>query len=210
MGDVVGPSEGLRAPRRLNREGEVSLPNRDAMDRMTDTTAVEACQKLASGHMSYITPSHDVWFKWSAPDDRGGDEAEAWYNQCSEIALKELSVSNFYTEIHECFLDRVALGTGSLFTGTSSDGRLLFTNIPCGQFACAENAEGRVDTYVREFAYTAHQGALHVWGESSGAQGQGSSGARRKSVCHDFEVSACGAPAHPAQPPQRAGLPHAV
>lgn len=129
-------------PRRLNREGEVSLPNRDAMDRMTDTTAVEACQKLASGHMSYITPSHDVWFKWSAPDDRGGDEAEAWYNQCSEIALKELSVSNFYTEIHECFLDRVALGTGSLFTGTSSDGRLLFTNIPCGQFACAENAEG--------------------------------------------------------------------
>ena len=144
-------------PRRLNREGEVSLPNRDAMDRMTDTTAVEACQKLASGHMSYITPSHDVWFKWSAPDDRGGDEAEAWYNQCSEIALKELSVSNFYTEIHECFLDRVALGTGSLFTGTSSDGRLLFTNIPCGQFACAENAEGRVDTYVREFTYTAHQ-----------------------------------------------------
>ncbi|MFR4417229.1 MAG: portal protein [Akkermansia sp.] len=144
-------------PRRLNREGEVSLPNRDAMDRMTDTTAVEACQKLASGHMSYITPSHDVWFKWSAPDDRGGDEAEAWYNQCSEIVLKELSVSNFYTEIHECFLDRVALGTGSLLTGTSSDGRLLFTNIPCGQFACAENAEGRVDTYVREFAYTAHQ-----------------------------------------------------
>ena len=92
-------------PRRLNREGEVSLPSRDAMDRMTDTTAVEACQKLASGHMSYITPSHDVWFKWSAPDDQGGDEAEAWYNQCSEGALKELSVSNFYTEIHECFLD---------------------------------------------------------------------------------------------------------
>ena len=144
-------------PRRLNREGEVSLPSRDAMDRMTDTTAVEACQKLASGHMSYITPSHDVWFKWSAPDDQGGDEAEAWYNQCSEVALKELSVSNFYTEIHKCFLDRVALGTGSLFTGTSVDGRLLFTNIPCGQFACAENAEGRVDTYVREFTFTAHQ-----------------------------------------------------
>lgn len=144
-------------PRRLNREGDVSLPNRDALDRMTDTTAVEACQKLASGHMSYITPSHDVWFKWSAPDGQGGDEAEAWYNQCSEIALKELSFSNFYTEVHECFLDRVALGTGSLFTGVSADGRLLFTNIPCGQFACAENSEGKVDTYIREFEFTAHQ-----------------------------------------------------
>ncbi len=153
-------------PRRLTADEQVSLPNAEGLDRMTDTTAVEACQKLASGHMSYITPSHDVWFKWSAPDDEGGDEAEAWYNQCSEIALRELSLSNFYTEIHECFLDRVALGTGSLFTGITSDGRLRFTNIPCGQFCCAENSDGRVDTYTREFTYTAHQ-ARTMFGEKA-------------------------------------------
>ena len=43
-------------PRRLNREGEVSLPNRDAMDRMTDTTAVEACQKLRPYVLYYAQP----------------------------------------------------------------------------------------------------------------------------------------------------------
>ncbi|MEG1507556.1 MAG: portal protein [Akkermansia sp.] len=144
-------------PRRIGDTKKMTLPQGEAFDRLYDTTAVEACQKLASGHMSYITPSHEVWFKWSAPDDDGGDEAEAWYNQCSEIALRELSVSNFYTEIHECYLDRVGLGTGSLYVGTGGDGHLLFTNIPCGQFACAENDEGRVDTYYREFTFTLHQ-----------------------------------------------------
>ncbi len=126
---------------------------------LRDTTAVEACQKLAGGHMSYLTPSNELWFKWSSPHPDAGDEAEAWYNQCSEIANKELALSNFYTELHECFLDRVGLGTGSLFCGHTRSGHLLFRHIPCGQFVCAENDEGSLDTYMREFCYTPYQAA---------------------------------------------------
>ncbi len=124
-----------------------------------DTTAVEACQKLASGHMSYMTPSNELWFKWTSPDPEAGDEAESWYNRCSEIANRELALSNFYTELHECFLDRVGLGTGALFAGTSRGGRLLFRHIPCGQFVCAENDEGSIDTVMREFTFSPHQAA---------------------------------------------------
>ncbi|MBR5523585.1 MAG: head-tail connector protein [Akkermansia sp.] len=127
--------------------------------RLGDTTAVEACQKLASGHMSYMTPSNELWFKWSSPDPDAGDEAESWYNQCSEIANRELALSNFYTELHECFLDRVGLGTGSLFCGNTRSGRLLFRHIPCGQFVCAANDEGSIDTYMREFCFSPHQAA---------------------------------------------------
>lgn len=122
-----------------------------------DTTAVEACQKLASAHMSYMTPSHELWFKWSSPDPDAGDEAESWYARCSEIANRELALSNFYTELHECFLDRVGLGTGSLFCSTTRSGRLLFRHIGCGQFVCAENDEGTLDTYMREFTLTPRQ-----------------------------------------------------
>lgn len=125
--------------------------------RLSDTTAVEACQKLASAHMSYMTPSNELWFKWTSPDPAAGDEASAWYNRCSEIANRELALSNFYTALHECFLDRVGLGTGSLFCGSSRSGRLLFRHIPCGQFVCAENDEGRIDTYMREFSFSPHQ-----------------------------------------------------
>ncbi len=143
-------------PSRLEEGREV--PDADAHS-LCDTTAVEACQKLASAHMSYMTPSNELWFKWSSPDSEAGDEAESWYNRCSEIANRELSLSNFYTALHECFLDRVGLGTGCLFAGTSRSGRLLFRHIPCGQFVCAENDEGSVDTVMREFCFTPHQAA---------------------------------------------------
>ncbi len=129
----------------------------DSSGSLGDTTAVEACQKLASGHMSYMTPSNELWFKWTSPDPEAGDEAESWYNRCSEIANRELALSNFYTELHECFLDRVGLGTGCLFAGTSRSGRLLFRHIPCGQFVCAENDEGCMDTVMREFTFSPHQ-----------------------------------------------------
>ncbi|MBQ3240256.1 MAG: head-tail connector protein [Akkermansia sp.] len=138
----------------------------DSLHRLADTTAVEACQKLASGHMSYMTPSHELWFKWSSPDASAGDEAESWYNRCSEIANRELALSNFYTELHECFLDRVGLGTGSLFCSTTRSGHLLFRHIPCGQFVCAENDEGSMDTYMREYTCTPHQAAAQ-FGEKS-------------------------------------------
>lgn len=158
-------------PSRLHREQQVP----DARDRETelgDTTAVEACQKLASGHMSYMTPGNELWFKWSCPDPEAGDEAESWYNRCSEIANRELALSNFYTELHECFLDRVGLGTGSLFCGTTRSGRLLFRHIPCGQFVCAENDEGVIDTYMREFTFTPHQAAAQFGAEALGQRGK--------------------------------------
>lgn len=142
------------------RHEEADAPDdASAQHRLRDTTAVEACQKLASGHMSYMTPSNELWFKWESPDPDAGDEVQSWYNRCSEIANSELGLSNFYTELHECFLDRVGLGTGCLYCGTTRSGRLLFRHIPCGQFVCAENDEGRTDTFMREFVFTPHQAA---------------------------------------------------
>ena len=140
-------------------EDDSATADADSRHQLGDTTAVEACQKLAGGHMSYITPSHELWFKWSSPSPDAGDEAESWYNRCSEIANRELSLSNFYTELHECFLDRVGLGTGSLYCSTTRSGRLLFRHIPCGQFVCAENDEGSLDTYMWEYSCTPHQAA---------------------------------------------------
>ncbi len=143
-----------------------------AAHQLSDTTAVEACQKLASGHMSYITPSNELWFKWSCPLPDAGDEAESWYNRCSEIANRELAQSNFYTELHECFLDRVGLGTGSMFCGHTRSGQLLFKHIPCGDFVCAENDEGSMDTYMREFTFTPHQAAARFGARALGPRGR--------------------------------------
>ncbi|MFR1412061.1 MAG: portal protein [Akkermansia sp.] len=135
-------------------------------------------QKLASGHMSYITPSHDVWFMVGS-DDREATRREAWYNQCSKLPERIVRF-NFYTEIHECFLT-VALGP-KLFTGTSGR-KAVVHQYSGGQFACAENAEGRVDTYVREFAYTAHQ-ARSMFGVKAWGPRLGKFWSAEATVCH--------------------------
>ncbi len=138
----------------------------DATHKLYDTTAVEACQKLASGHMSYITPSNELWFKWSSPDSRATDEALSWYQECSEIANHELALSNFYTELHECFLDRVGFGTGSLFCGSTKAGRLHFRHVACGEFVCSYDEDGSLGVYIREFQLSASQ-AAYQFGEKS-------------------------------------------
>lgn len=161
--------------------GEEHIPadESSSVRHLSDTTAVEACQKLASAHMSYMTPSHELWFKWDSPTPAAGDEAQSWYNRCSEIANRELALSNFYTALHECFLDRVGLGTGSLFCGTTRGGRLFFRHIPCGQFVCAENDEGVIDTYMREFMFSPHQAESQF--------GLRALGPRAKAICAKAE-----------------------
>ena len=154
------------------RQDDSEMPESGGSSRLRDTTAVEACQKLASGHMSYMTPSNELWFKWESARPDAGDEVQSWYNRCSEIANRELALSNFYTELHECFLDRVGLGTGSLYCGSSRGGRLLFRHIACGQFVCAEDDEGKIDTYMREFCYTPHQAASQFGEKALGPKGK--------------------------------------
>ncbi len=159
-------------PDRLHTETDADTADPPPTHHLSDTTAVEACQKLASGHMSYMTPSNEQWFKWSCPLPDAGDEAESWYNRCSEIANRELGLSNFYTELHECFLDRVGLGTGSLYCGSTRSGNLLFRHIPCGEFVCAENDERQLDTYMREFSFTPHQAAAKFGAGALGPRGR--------------------------------------
>lgn len=154
------------------QENESPVPDAASFRGLWDTTAVEACQKLASGHMSYITPGNELWFKWSSPNPDAGDEAESWYNRCSEIANRELALSNFYTELHECFLDRVGLGTGCLYGSTTRGGRLLFRHIACGEFVCAENDEGTLDTFMREYTCTPHQAEQQFGKKALGPRAQ--------------------------------------
>ncbi len=155
-------------PCRASRDEEVAQSS--SSKRLYDSTAVEACQKLASGHMSYMTPSHEMWFKWASPDPEAGDEAESWYARCSEIANAELARSNFYTVLHECFLDRVGFGTGSLFCGSSRKGHLMFRHVPCGDFVCAEDDEGSITSYAREFTLTPSQAASQFGEKALGAK----------------------------------------
>lgn len=129
--------------------------------RRHSTVAIKSLRILTGAHIMYITPSNQRWFSFQS-GLRGREKSsrvDEWFAESTEITFSELSRSNFYTEIHETFLDRCLTGTGCLFCDTLPDGRLNFKCIPSGTYAIAEGENGQVDTLVRKFKLTPHQAA---------------------------------------------------
>lgn len=115
--------------------------------------------KLVSAHVAYITPRGENWFTY----DSGDEEAADFLNAACQVAHKELAGSNFYTELLATIVDRVATGTGLMLAEAAEDGGLVFTHVPAGTYAMAENANHEVESVVRRFKFTAEQ-AVNRWG----------------------------------------------
>jgi hypothetical protein len=146
------------------RKSQITTKKTEAVEGFTDeiydNTAEQSNMDLAAGQLNYLTPSNERWSGFEAPEAvkaRGGDIAEKWYAQCSEIAFRFLAASNFYLEIHEFYLDRGGFGTTALHCEEGKRTRLNFAKLDVGTFSVAEDDEGMVDTVFREFQLTARQ-----------------------------------------------------
>lgn len=116
-----------------------------------------ACQNLAAAHVAFITPSDKSWFAFKPHEDVKTDKSVGWCGMVTKIVRQHLADSNFYSEVHECYLDRCSLGIGALLCEERDNGALNFVNVPCGTFACAQNSYGEIDTFVRWFKFSAAQ-----------------------------------------------------
>ncbi len=129
----------------------ITSPIGEKESQLFDSSAVQANMTLAAGHMSWMTPADSRWFDFSAPAQfNRDDEVKAWFFQCSMIAARTIARSNFYTEVHETYLDRGCFGTAALFIGESKKGGLTFRNEEIASYTVAENSEGTIDTFIRE------------------------------------------------------------
>jgi len=151
-------------PRKDNIQQQ-SSPNADLNAWLFDTTAIDANLTLSAGQLQYITPSSERWFSYQypaqlaarQPDGEIPDDAAQWFAQCTEIAIRELAGSNFYTEVHEMYLDRGGFGTAALYVQEGKRAALNFHCPRVGSYCIAEDDEGFVDTVFREFQMTARQ-----------------------------------------------------
>ena len=79
-----------------------------AIRRLHSTVACDSLHILAGAHIMYITPTGQQWF--SLKSGKEGNEKrlryDNWFARATEITHKELAKSNFYTVIHQCFIDR--------------------------------------------------------------------------------------------------------
>jgi hypothetical protein len=150
-------------PRKNQILTKTTNPDSSANADLYDTTAVDANLVLGAGQLQYITPASERWAGYEAPEhikkQPGGvpSELSRWYQSCSDVVMRELARSNFYTEVHEFYLDRGGMGTCNLFLSQGKRSLFNCSSHPVGTYCIAEDDEGYVDTVFREFKLSVRQ-----------------------------------------------------
>ena len=110
----------------------------DDMAMLFDATAADAADNLVACMYSLLTPPESLWLNL-VPESPESPDAEI-----ATAALRaNLNDSNFYTTIHQCYMDLVTLGTACLFMAESPIGAssaFSFTAIPMKDIAILPNA----------------------------------------------------------------------
>ena len=131
----------LRAPwlNRWDNALRYTMPTEDDdVATLFDATAADAVDNLAASMYSLLTPPESLWISLIPESEDSPDAATA------AMALRaNLNDSNFYTTIHQCYLDLVILGTACLFMAENpigADSAFSFTAIPMKDIAILPNA----------------------------------------------------------------------
>ncbi len=153
-------------PRRApGMNGTISTPSTINEAQLFDTTAIRANMTLANGQLAWMSPLESAWFAFE-PQKNQGDDARLWLSEATQTAREELAISNFYTAIHEAYLDRGAFGTCALYIEPGRRNLLNAQVWPVGSFVIDEDESGIVDTAIREVKLTARQ-AVQRFGEGN-------------------------------------------
>jgi hypothetical protein len=128
-------------------------------DRIYETTGIQAAQTLATGMQNWETPATEPWFEFEAPETmkEGADEAGIWLARATNITLKELARSNFYSKSHEDYMSIAVFGTGLLFVEEGKKTALNFRQSKVSTYTVCEDDEGTVDTVHHYLEMTAKQ-----------------------------------------------------
>ena len=103
-----------------------------------DATAMDAVDNLAASLYTLLTPPESLWLSLIPESDLSPDAVVA-----TDALRANLNDSNFYTTVHQCYLDLVTLGTACLFMAENPIGAssaFTFTAIPMSDLAILPNA----------------------------------------------------------------------
>ncbi len=110
----------------------------DEVATLFDATAGDAVDNLPASMYSLLTPPESTWLTLVRESELSPDADNA-----TKVLRAHLNDSNFYTTVHQCYLDLVILGTACLFMSENpigSDSAFSFTAIPMSDIAILPNA----------------------------------------------------------------------
>lgn len=144
---------------------QASTPSLSTLACLYDSAGIEGNQTYAAGCMSWMTPSETTWFGYDAPfQHRSDDAVKHWYADCTDEAQRILAGTNFYSAIHEVYLDDGAFGTSGLIIEEDAEKGIRFEALQIDEYAILENANRDVDTLFRVLQLTPRQ-AVQKWGD---------------------------------------------
>ncbi|MBW1989418.1 MAG: head-tail connector protein [Deltaproteobacteria bacterium] len=157
----------------LPRKNDITTEQTQGRRRNTkvyDSTAINANRILAAGLQGGLSSPSRPWFRLGLEDEDlvQFDPVKTWLETVERIFTQTFYRSNFYTQIHECYLDLGAFGTPCVYVEHDPRKALRFGARHIAEIFIAEDALGRVDTVFRRFGnFTARQ-AVQQWGRSVG------------------------------------------
>lgn len=143
------------------------------MDRIFDTTAIEAARTCTTGQCNWAFPSAEPWFQMSPPEElnlEDGDEASRWCGIVTDIMLRELARSNYYRVSGMQIKSRTVFGTGQMHIEEGRDSLINCTTRKIGTYCIALNEDGIVDTVYAKFKLTARVAAQQFGAENLGGK----------------------------------------
>ncbi|MDR1206871.1 MAG: head-tail connector protein [Rickettsiales bacterium] len=108
--------------------------------RLFDATAADAVDMLAANMFSLLTPPESCWVSLARASELSPDPDAA-----TTALRRHLNDSNFYTTIHQCYLDMAILGTACLFFSENpiaATSAFNFTAIPMTDISVLRNGPG--------------------------------------------------------------------
>lgn len=131
----------LRSPwlKRWDEARRYTIPATDTETAMLfDGTASDAVDNLAASIYTLLTPPESLWINLVRESDLSPDADIA-----TSVLRANLNDSNFYTTIHQCYIDLCVYGTTCLFMAENpigADSAFSFTAIPMTDIAILPNA----------------------------------------------------------------------
>ncbi|MCB1782393.1 MAG: head-tail connector protein [Alphaproteobacteria bacterium] len=139
------------------------IPGSPRGKKIYDATALDAADQLAASLLGQLTPTWSQWFGLKPGPDLSPQQAAALapaLEQASRTIQAHFDRSNFAVEIHQCYLDLVVGGTGSLYFEEATPGgfsAFKFTAAPLAQIVLEEGEDGLLDGAHRILSLTLEQ-----------------------------------------------------
>jgi len=127
--------------------------------RVLDNTGQRSLAVLAAGLMAGMTSPARPWFRLTTTDSdlMESEAVKLWMHRVTRIMREIFARSNTYRALHQTYEELGAFGTGVSFIKPNFNTVLHHMPLTVGSYALAANADGVVDTLVREIPMTVEQ-----------------------------------------------------